>query len=193
MPEATRPLIYNFPPSNRFQLVQFISRTPRSKEHNVNFDFDAAEVRLISCTSFDCGELAVEILCGESDQQLEFMAQVCTMCLPPLSTVKNLGVYVKDPYLELDWDDNVENNQWLEFLRPFSAVKDLYLSEDFQLGIASALQELEGGTTKVLPSLQNIFLVGFEPSGLFPRGHWTVCCRQTAFRSRCSRFVLLRV
>ena len=155
---------------NTPRLVQFVSRTPRFKEPqevDVNFCFDAAEVRLMSCTSSDYGELAVEIPCEEWDQQLEFMAQVCTMCLPPLPTVETLGVYVKDTYSQQDWDDDVENNQWLELLRPFTAVKDLYLSKDFQQGIASALQELVGGrTTEVLPSLQKISLLDFEPSEL---------------------------
>jgi hypothetical protein len=59
-----------------------------------------------------------------------------------------------------DWKDNVENRQWLELLRPFMAVKNLYLSEEFASRIP-ALQELvEGRTTDVLPALQNIFLAG---------------------------------
>jgi hypothetical protein len=74
----------------------------------------------------------------------------------------------EDLYSELDWRDDVEDNQCLELLRPFTAVKNLYLPEEFQSDMASALQELVGGrTTEVLPSLQNIFLERFEPSGPF--------------------------
>jgi len=55
----------------------------------------------------------------------------------------------------------------LDLLRPFTAVKDLYLSKQFVPRIAPALQELAGGrTTDLLPTVQNIFLEGFQPSGL---------------------------
>jgi len=92
------------------------------------------------------------------------------MCLPPLPTVENLrlGAFAKYLYPDLVWKNDVENGQWLELLRPFTAVKNLYLSEEIQPGISSALQELvRGGTTEVLPSLQNIFLARFKPSGAF--------------------------
>jgi hypothetical protein len=47
----------------------------------------------------------------------------------------------------------------LELLLPFTAVKNLYLPEEFAPGIAAALQELVGARiTEVLPSLQNIFV-----------------------------------
>ena len=67
----------------------------------------------------------------------------------------------------LGWKDEIENDQWLEILRPFTAVKSLTISEEYQPNIASALQELVGGrTTEVLPSLQEIFLEAevFRPS-----------------------------
>ena len=159
---------------NTPHLAQFVSRTPRFEElieAKINFDFDAPQVQFLSCTPDDYGEeLCVEILvrfsCGGSNQQLASMAQVCTMCLPWFPTVGNLRVST-NPYAESDWRDGVDN-QWLELLRPFTAVKNLYLSEEFQPGIASALQELVGcRTTEALPSLQNIFLSRFEPSGPF--------------------------
>jgi len=53
----------------------------------------------------------------------------------------------------------------LELLLPLFAVKNLYLSKDFAPGIAAALREIVG--TEVLPSLQNIFVKGLEPSGPF--------------------------
>jgi hypothetical protein len=87
------------------------------------------------------------------------------MCLPPLLKVEKLRVFTKHPYSELE-EDGIENNLWFELLRPFTAVKSLYLSWEFQPRIA---QELVGGrTTEVLlPSLQNIFLARFELSQPF--------------------------
>ncbi len=61
--------------------------------------------------------------------------------------------------------DGIENNEWLELLLPFTAVKKLYLSEDLMPHIARALQGLTGGrSTEVLPTLQSLFLEGFQPS-----------------------------
>ena len=49
--------------------------------------------------------------------------------------------------------------QWLELLRPYTAVKSLYTSRQFKSHIALALQELVGErVTEVLPVLQTLFL-----------------------------------
>jgi hypothetical protein len=137
----------------------------------VTFDINA-EVELL-WASDDHARLCVEISFYDlvEDPEPWSIAQLCAMRLPPLPTVENLrlGHFDEnlDPYF-VEWKDNVENDQWLELLRPFTAVKNLYLSEEFQPNMASALQELVGGrTTEVLPSLQNIFLAKFKPSGSF--------------------------
>jgi len=76
------------------------------------------------------------------------------------------NLYIKHRYQQLVWEnDAIENNLWLELLLPFPAVKNLYLSKHFAPGIAASLQEIVG--TEVLPSLQNIFVKGLEPSGRF--------------------------
>jgi hypothetical protein len=105
----------------------------------------------------------------DADFHPSFFTLICTMCFPPLPTVENLrlGYFDEDLYPNLNWKVDVENNEWLELLRLFTAVKNLYLSEEFQPYMASILQKLDGGrTTEVLPSLQNI-LVESEPSGTF--------------------------
>ena len=68
--------------------------------------------------------------------------------------------------LLLEWQDDMEDTQWLELLRPFTSVKDLDLFEASVPFIASALQELSGErVTEVLPALENLFLEGPQPSG----------------------------
>ena len=75
-------------------------------------------------------------------------------------------LYIKHQYSRLVWkNDAIENTLWLELLLPFPVVKNLYLSQDFAPGVAADLQGIVG--TEVLPSLQNIFVEGFEPSGHF--------------------------
>jgi hypothetical protein len=147
------------------QLLQFISRRPmlRAPEKgHIAFDSEAIIIRLSSGTS-DYGVLSVQIPCTVSEWQLSSLEQVCTSSLPPLSTLEDLYIH-EDPYWRPRWHDDVENTLWLDLLRSFVAVKNLYLSEEYVSRIAPALQELVGRrTTEVLPTLKEIFLEGFLP------------------------------
>jgi hypothetical protein len=152
------------------QLIQFISRTPTLKAPEtarVIFKYGiygaTASIELSSRTSVP-GQLKVAIPCENLDWQVSSLEQVCTSCLPPLSTLEVL--YITGRRYGLYGKDSIENTMWLELLRPFIAVKKLYLSELYARLIAPALQELVGGrTTEVLPSLQNIFLERLQTSG----------------------------
>jgi hypothetical protein len=97
--------------------------------------------------------------------------------------LEDLYIY-EGTYSPPDWKDDIENGLWLQLLLPFTAVKNLYLSEEIALRIGPALQELaEGRTTGVLPALQNIFLDGLEPSGPVQEGIGKfVAARQVASR-----------
>ena len=109
----------------------------------------------------------MEILCTVLEWQLSSIEQVCTSSLPPVSTLKDL--YIRS--LGLRWQDDVENTLWLELLRPFSSVKNLYVCKEFVPRIVPALQELVGGRmTEVLPTLENVFLEGSQPSGPLLQG-----------------------
>ena len=154
------------------QFMQFISRTPMSRALEKaqvalrNFD---ARFYFLSQTSSD-EKVSVQILCGQLDWQLSSLEQVCTSCLPFLSMLEDLYIY-DYPYDSPDWKDDIENGLWLQLLHPFTAVKNLYLSEEIALRIWPALQELaEGRTAEVLPALQNIFLEGLESSGPVQEG-----------------------
>jgi hypothetical protein len=91
------------------------------------------------------------------------MAQICTSFFPRsfIHTVERLFVRERS-YLKLKWQEDI---QWLELLRPFTGVKDLYLSKECAPHIAPYLQELVGGrTTEMLPVLQSLFLEELHPS-----------------------------
>jgi hypothetical protein len=136
---------------------------------HVIFDGDSARVNLSSLTS-DADLLSVEISCRELDWQISSVEQVCTSSLPPISTLKDLYIHEGPPWLA-HWQDNIENALWLELLRPFRAVKNLYLTKRFAPRIVPGLKELVGSrATEVLPNLQNIFLQGLEPSGPVQEG-----------------------
>jgi hypothetical protein len=101
------------------------------------------------------------------DWQISSLAQVCSSSFPPLPTLERLDIDIKkDRDSLLEWQDDMEDTQWLELLRPFTSVKDLELSKDSVPFIAPALQELSGErVTEVLPALKNLFLEGPQPSG----------------------------
>ncbi|KAF8494185.1 hypothetical protein F5888DRAFT_676722 [Russula emetica] len=154
------------------QLFQLISRRPTlraSERGHIEFNPGAIIVGFPSQT-LNYVALSVEILCGTTEWQLSSLEQICTSSLPPVSTLEDLYIF-EDQYNALNWQDDVENTLWLELLHPFTAVKHLYLCKEFVPRIAPALQELVGGrTTEVLPTLENIFLEGFQPSGPLHKG-----------------------
>jgi hypothetical protein len=144
------------------QLAQFIARTPNTQppvEARIVVSYSGAIVRFPGIFP---RRFLLATNCRLSDWRLSFLAKVCSLFFPEsfIPTVEHLYIYeAKHP--ELHWQDDIEDSQWLEVLRPFTAVKYLYLSREFTLCIVPTLQELAG---EVLPSLQNLFLEGLDPS-----------------------------
>ena len=138
------------------QLAQFIGRTPSLKAHNevhVTFLDDAVRVLLGSMQ-----QISIRTTCKSLDWQLSFVAQVCTSSLSLIPSLEHLYI-CEGIYSPLRWQDDIENNQWLELLHPFTTVKNLYLSKGVVPRIALSLQELVGQrVTEVLPALQGLLL-----------------------------------
>ena len=152
------------------RLAQFINRTPEIRPLDIANVLSLDGYILVGFPTDPRSYLItlwIEILCKESDWQLSSMEQVCNSCFPTAPTVEYL--YVENGYSDRVWkNDGIENTLWLELFRPFTAVKNLYLSKEFAPGIADAMQELVGSSiTGVLPSLQNISVNRLEPSGPF--------------------------
>ena len=167
------------------QCIQFISRTPMSraleKAYIILRNRDAS-LHFSSQTSGD-RKIHVKTLCRGLEWQIASLDQVCTSCLPHPSMLEDLYIY-EAPYSPPDWKDDIENGLWLQLLLPFTAVKNLYLSEGIALRIGPALQEsIEGRATEVLPALQKIFLDRPESSGPVQEGIAKfVAARQVASR-----------
>jgi hypothetical protein len=125
-------------------LVQFIRRTPYSKA---------------------LGEAHITSFIGHR-------VMINLSCLPALPTLEDL--YINDGRVGvvcMNRQLHINNHQWLELLRRFIYVKDLYVSKEFVPGVVSALQELIGDrTTEVLPILKNTFLEGFQAPGPVQEG-----------------------
>jgi hypothetical protein len=76
-----------------------------------------------------------------------------------IPAVQHLYIHESEAWPVQLWQDDIEGSQWLELLRPFTAVKDLYISKEFVPRIAPILQELVGErAADVLPALQTLFL-----------------------------------
>ena len=89
--------------------------------------------------------------------------------LPAVSTLEDIYVIVNR--YDGTWLGDVGNALWLELLHPFAGLKNLYLQEGFVHLIAPALQELVWRrTAEVLPTVENIFLERFRPSGPLHEG-----------------------
>jgi hypothetical protein len=90
---------------------------------------------------------------------LSTLEQVCvnsTRSSPPLSlpfsTLEHLTIWC------MGWWPTRES-RWLEFLTAFTAVKNLYLSDNVTSDLLPVLKDATGeSTVEVLPALQNIFL-----------------------------------
>ena len=165
------PLLHNFritffqqPVFEHPQLTQFTSRTPKfrspDKARVVFFDRD---VSITFPRTFD-GALELTISCSPSqyDQRNSSLALVCGSFFPRALVLAVERLYIledKVPHLQLFLQDDTESHHWLELLRSFTAVKDLYISAEFAPSIAPFLQELvEESVTEVLPVLHTLFL-----------------------------------
>jgi hypothetical protein len=146
------------------KLTQFISRTPKFKIYNeleARVAFSDSNWRLMVTFFDEALKLAIECDSEQPDQLLVSLAQVCRSSLPLslILAVEDLYILDKDKI----WGQNIaeiENSNWLEFFRPFTSVKDLYISREIAPDVEFALHELvaRGRVTDTLPSLQTLFL-----------------------------------
>ena len=142
-------------------LGHFISRTETFKAvHRADVVFHTSGVQI----TLDDGTLTLLILCKPSDWQLSSIAEVCNSIIPPFPTLEKLSID-EGPLQRLQWYDDMENAQWLDFLQPFTRVKILVLSGELLRPIARALWKLTGERlTELLPMLQNLYIEGPPPS-----------------------------
>ena len=150
------------------QLTQFISRTPRFKAYDgARVVFSELEVRITLSQKSD-ETLKLGVLCNQSEWQLSSLEQVPRSFFPQdfLHTVEHLHI-LENEYWRPDWQEDIESNQWLDLLHPFTAVKDFHVSQEFVARITPALRELVAGEgVTVLPALRSIVLE--EPLPLGP-------------------------
>lgn len=146
-------------------LAQFISRIPKLTAHDqAHVAFSDWGAFLTLPRTYD-KQFQLAISCTQPDWHVLSMAQVCNSTLPPFSTLEHL--YISDRgSTQRRWHGDIENSEWLELLRPFAAVKNLYLAEEYAPHIVPALKEVvRERETEVLPALECLFLEKLYESG----------------------------
>jgi len=150
------------------QLSRFIGRSPKfqayDEAHVIFCDFGVS----ITLPQTLGGVFQLRTACRQSDWQLSALEQLCTSSFPRalLRTVEHLSICESRRYSLRCWQDDFEDSQWLELLHPFTALKELCLSQDFAPRIAPALQGLSReSATEVLSALQSLCLGELHSSG----------------------------
>ena len=152
-------------------ISQFIGRIENFKalrQSQVYFNDGLASVKLSSFekTVDSTRTLMFYIKCTPLEWQPSSLVQVCCPFLSPLQRPLeslHIGHFYTQPQV---WRDDLESIQWLELLRPFITVKNLYLFGELSPPIACALQELtRERATEVLTALQGIHIQLYHELG----------------------------
>ena len=152
-------ILFRNPELDSPQLLQFVSRTPNVNPPVVaHVDFSAESVSVTFPGALP-RKLILEVLCTPAHSQLSSLAQVCNSSYPQIliPAVEHL-CFSDTVEPQQDSEDDVEDDQWLEVLRPFTAVKNLYLSRNFVPRIADTLEVFGETAPEVLPALQVLHL-----------------------------------
>ena len=144
------------------QLSRLIGRAPKLRtrdEARVVFFHREVSVALPLPQTNNVPPLKLGISYKQTELHLSPLARVCGSSFPQdfLLAVKHLDIIwnhwgSEDPEV-------IENGEWLELLRSFTAVRSHYISGEAVPRIAPALQELVGErVTEVLPALETLTL-----------------------------------
>ena len=152
------------------RLYEFLDRTDGLKP------FIRAELRLSSwdvvASLRSSSTFKMKITCKVSDWPLESMTRLCVQLARLLSRVECLEIdgeawdalYFLD---EQEWQETVDDPNWLVLLSPFVSVKSLYMFERPWYYVEEVLAKVSGeSVTEVLPALQNLLVKGVWPSDL---------------------------
>jgi len=135
----------------------------------IHFNRHFVEVQLSSQKGATGGlSLVFSIRCIGSVWQLQRLSWTDSSLTPSFGDLERFDLREFQNRLSPLWTDGMESaiSKWLELLRHFTAVENLYLSEGLALCVAPALKELTGdNVNEVLPALQTLFVERLQPSG----------------------------
>jgi hypothetical protein len=129
---------------------------PGFRQAELFFDDDFVEVALSQGTTSG-HTLMLSFVCRNSEWRIRYLTQSSHL----FDNGRELNYRV--PRV---WKESPGDAQWLDLLRSFTAVENLYLSEGLASWVALALQELDSArVTVILPALKYIFIESLGPSG----------------------------
>ena len=147
------------------QLFQFISRTEtlglaQSQQVHGRIHIGNLYVGLDFAEEVHHGSrLTLRLSCKWLDWQVLHLAQILAQSPAMVSKVAHLSIDENDLQVDPGWKDSMDDTDWLELLRPFTAVKRLHGSERLARNIALALDGVCGDMiTEVLPALTSLSL-----------------------------------
>ena len=109
----------------------------------------------------DKNHLSLQISCQGLDWQVSHVAQTLSQTCAMISNVEDLAIETRDSDMLSDGNDFMDNNQWLELLRLFTAVKTLHVSEKLAVYVARGLEGVTETTVdEIMPALRSLFLEG---------------------------------
>ena len=172
------------------QLTRLMRRATRfwaPYEVHVDFDFFGIQVTSLPPRPGFDEELRLKFLWGTLEWELSPLVHVFASFLPSIHMVDHLYIDWARPSISPGPISIAQGYmEWLEIFRPFTAVKNLYISKELAHCIARFLKGLvKERVTDVLPALESLFGSALS-IGTNPRGHRVVRRRTTALRSPCS-------
>ncbi|KAH9971596.1 hypothetical protein BGW80DRAFT_1253316 [Lactifluus volemus] len=144
------------------QLPQFIIHLPTPDTAKISTYTNRVEMNF--CSSAD--DFSFQILSRRIDWQVSSVAQICNQLSEPfiVSSIKKLYIFERSGMSPSTLEDEMDETQWLELFRPFTAVRTLCISHKIQSHVMSALRGLSGELAmQVLPAFEKLYLLGFHP------------------------------
>lgn len=145
------------------RLSQFIGRAEnfelaRFGHARIRFNVGNAYIKLESEQGeHRIGRFTLRISCEGLDWQVSHLARILDQSPALVSNVGHLSIDEDD--LQPNWQDDMDDTDWLELLRPFTSVRMLHGSEQLAGHIALALDDVNGEmVTEVLPALDSLWL-----------------------------------
>ena len=150
------------------KLSDFIGRTQNlymAEFKHARIDFGLNGVYIILYYEreklLDGNHFSLQISCRGLDWQVSHIAQTLSQTSAMISNVQDLAIEAREPDMLSDGKDFMDDTEWLELLRLFTAVKTLHVSEKLAGYVACGLEGVtEETATGILPDLQSLCLEG---------------------------------
>ena len=150
------------------QLFRFLSRSEilkSLKRLGIRFEQNLIQIASFpSATTPRPGYLTLRVVCQESAWRVTLAAQLCSQSSPLFSEVEKLEINGIGGYQSIR-QDHINQIQWLEVFRPFTAVQKLHISDYMMPLFLPALRGLaEEEAKELLPALHSLVFTLLQPN-----------------------------